>query len=66
MKSGEEMTKILVEKYEISKYRIAKECKVTWSTVQLWYRGVWPPMHNNFKSLLSFYKKVLREKKGVH
>ena len=49
MKSVEQtnLTKILVEKFFMSKYRISKDCGVSWNTVQFWYKGIFTPSEEN-------------------
>ena len=35
--------KILVDKYGLSKYSIAKDLEVSWNTVHMWYKDVYEP-----------------------
>lgn len=53
---GSELTRELVDKYEVSKYRIAKVCGVSWATVNLWYKGAFSPMPKTLKKLVMYYK----------
>ena len=47
----------------ITKYRIAKECGVTWTTCHAWDRGWWNPSEEKLSRLRDLYVKVMQEKK---
>ena len=52
-------------KQGISKYRIAKECGVTWNTVQAWYRGFYEPSLIPGTKLVSFYNRIKEENSKI-
>lgn len=43
MKKRNNTTKKIVDELGLSKYRVGKECLVSWTTVQFWYKGVFQP-----------------------
>jgi len=46
----------LVDKYDISKYSIAKKVGVSWNTVSFWYKGIFEPTienNNKLKEILN-------------
>lgn len=53
---GSELTRELVDELEVSKYRIAKVCGVSWATVNLWYKGVFSPMPKTLRKLVIYYR----------
>jgi len=54
------LVKTLVEKFFMSKYRISKDCGVSWNTVQFWYKGIFTPKLDNQIKL----ENILNEKKN--
>lgn len=44
-----------------SKYRIAKECGVSWQTVQMWYKGVYEPTESRIVQILKVIEKAKQE-----
>ena len=40
-----------------SKYRIAKECHVSWNTVHMWDRGIFTPSVKNQEKLRLLWEK---------
>ena len=54
----QEYKKILTGK-KISKYRIAKECKVAWFTVHNWFKGIYSPQQAQLKKIKRFVDKLL-------
>lgn len=59
---GTELTRKLVEEKKYSKYKIAKICKVSWATVQLWYKGTFQPKEENLISLKKIEIEAENEK----
>ena len=49
------IVKVLVDKKDFSKYRIAKLVGVSWNTVHMWYREVFEP-RNAYKAKLEEIK----------
>lgn len=54
------LIKQLVDERQISKYRIAKLCGVSWATVQHWYKGRFEPRAENLEYLIKIKDECLQ------
>ena len=50
------ITRLLVNDLKVSKYEIAKNCKVSWNTVSMWYKEVFLPNKENNVKLEKMYE----------
>ena len=55
------ITKILVDEYDFSKYRIHKSVGVSWNTVLFWYKGVFKPKKRSQDKLEKIFNKAKRK-----
>ena len=52
----------LVDKYNCSKYSIAKDLRVSWNTVHMWYREVFEPSKEKEAQIEEKYKSITKKK----